>query len=327
MATQRQKVKVGVFLLLCFGLMAVGLVVIAGWYDDTGNHYWMEFEDSVLGLNEGGLVEYLGVPVGKVSEIYVTTHKKAYVQISIDPTKVQLQEGVEGQLVLYSFAAGTMAISLRGGQPDAAALPLGSQIPAKGSAIATISSKIETMMDDLSEIFDLLKGALEGMDEGSLSQIVDDFDKLLKDGSTFLDDGREVMHEASDAVTKLGAKAEESMGQFNDLSDDLRGLTADLRKLVSQTSTQIAGLDISETQVQLNKVLENMAALTEQLQSSVGELDTISASVLHDADNVEHTLRRSMQEITDAFDSVRILVEDLKDDPSALVRGKGNIRN
>lgn len=103
--------------------MAAVVVVLRGYYDDKGVTYAIEFEESISGLYEGGIVTYLGVPVGKVRDIFVTEANKPHVNIVIDPLKVQLFEGVEAQLVIYSFAAGTMAISLEGGHPISGNLP------------------------------------------------------------------------------------------------------------------------------------------------------------------------------------------------------------
>jgi len=122
-ATKKQKMKVGIFLIVGFAAIVFAVTYLSGVYREHGLVYWVEFEESILGLNEGGLVEYLGVPVGRVREIYVTDQKKAHVRFVIDPEKVTLQEGVQAELVIYSLAAGTMAISLRGGDPNNPVIP------------------------------------------------------------------------------------------------------------------------------------------------------------------------------------------------------------
>ena len=67
--------------------MVAATLVITGIYQDPGLNYWLEFNESILGLYEGGMVEYLGVPAGKVREIYVTDNQYARVNIVIDPVK------------------------------------------------------------------------------------------------------------------------------------------------------------------------------------------------------------------------------------------------
>ncbi len=86
MATRKQKMKVGVFLATCFIIVAAAVTYLSGLYEDQGKHYWIEFEESVLGLFEGGQVEYLGVPVGKVSDISVMAKSMMRGQFTIEET-------------------------------------------------------------------------------------------------------------------------------------------------------------------------------------------------------------------------------------------------
>ena len=195
MATRVQKVKVGVFLIVSAGLITVALAVISGFYRPAGITYWIEFDESVLGLYEGGTVEYLGVPVGKVRQIYVTPENRAHVVINIDPETVTLNKGVEAQLVIYSLAAGTMALSLTGGDPDKGPLPPGSEIPAKPSTITAVSGHVEVLMEDLTTIADAVRNGLEGLEEGQLSKMVNDVGRLIEDGRDMLRRGSELVDE------------------------------------------------------------------------------------------------------------------------------------
>ncbi|MBI2433563.1 MAG: MCE family protein [Candidatus Hydrogenedentes bacterium] len=322
MATRKQKAKVGVFLLTCFAIIIAGAMAIAGMYSNRGIHYSMEFEDSILGLGEGGLVEYLGVPVGKVSSIYVTANNKAHVDALIDPVKVTLHEGVEAQLVIYSFAAGTMAISLRGGNPKAPLLEPGGEIPAKPSAFATISSEMEDIMERLGQILEKLNTGLEGMEEGDIATIVDNVNDLLDDGRSFLDDTDQLVNEATATITSLRDEAEGTLASFGDLTEDVRNLSKDIQDLVQTTTDKLDQMDVGELQEKLNRVLENTAQLTEKLNQTAGQIDNLSANAMHEADNIEYTLRQSLEEVTEAFKSLQALTEAVKQDPASLLRGK-----
>ena len=48
MATQKQKVKVGVFLIACLVLIVGGAMLIKGMYHDPGEEYTLELDESVL---------------------------------------------------------------------------------------------------------------------------------------------------------------------------------------------------------------------------------------------------------------------------------------
>ena len=56
MATRKQKVKVGLFLVICSLLIAGGVLLISGFKHEVRIPYWVEFDESVLGLSAGSLV-------------------------------------------------------------------------------------------------------------------------------------------------------------------------------------------------------------------------------------------------------------------------------
>lgn len=326
MATRTQKIKVGLFLIICLGLASISIVVIAGWYKNPGDPYWLEFEESVLGLYEGGMVEYLGVPVGKVSSIFVTANKKAHVELIIDPKKVRLQNGVEAQLVLYSLATGTMAISLTGGDPLAAPLEPGSQIPTKTSIITAISSRMESIIEDLASISESVSTGLAGIEEGDLTAIVEKVNTLLDRGNTFLADGSDLVEEISQTVTQVRGDAQKVIDQLYEVSKDARALTKNVNELVVATKDKVDELEVHQLQGQLDQVLQNITNVSKRLDTTLAQFDALSANTLHEVDNVEYTLRSTLHEVSDAFDSIRSLAEQLRQDPSALVRGKARVK-
>ena len=196
-------------MMACISFMVVATLIITGIYQGPGLHYWLEFDESILGLYEGGMVEYLGVPVGKVREIYVTDNQYARVNIVIDPTKVTLHEGVEGQLVIYSIASGTMAVSLSGGNPVLPKLEEYSKIPAKTSTIEAFSSQLTTILEDVSEISENISGQIANLDETAISDIVHQARDLIAKGDTFVEDTDTLVQEATGAVKDVRKHADE----------------------------------------------------------------------------------------------------------------------
>lgn len=326
MATRKQKLKVGVFLLLCVGIMTVGTLVVTGIYQEPGLHYWLEFEESILGLYEGGLVEYLGVPVGKVRNIYVTGGQHAHVDIVIDPNKVTLHEGVEGQLVIYSIAAGTMAVSLSGGNPELPELKEESRIPTKPSAIEAFSAQLSKILEDVSELADAILAQVANLDETAVSDIVHQVRDLLNKGDDFVEDSNELIREATEAVKDIRKHADTLVDHLDARSNDLGRLAENIEKLVEVSTLRVEQLDIEQLQKQFSELLEQVTAVAQQADETVVRIETVATDIVHQADNVEFALRGALFELRDAFDSIRIMVNQLKDDPSALIRGRGRAR-
>lgn len=326
MATRKQKFKVSIFLLACISFMVAATLVITRIYQDPGLHFWLEFDESILGLYEGGMVEYLGVPVGKVSEIYVTDNQYARVNIVIDPDKVTLHEGVEGQPVIFSIAAGTLAISLSGGNPERPKLEEYSQIPTKTSTIEAFSSQITKILEDVAAISENISGQIANMDDTAVSDIVHQARDLIAKGDSFVEDTDALVQEATAAVKDVRKHADGLFDTIQEHSKDLKTLTDKIGKLLDVSTERAEDLDVEQLQKQFNELLEQVTAVAGQVDETVANMDVLADDVIHQADNVEFTLRKTMMEMQEAFNSIRMLTNNLKDDPSSLLRGPGKVR-
>ncbi len=326
MATRTQKMKVGVFLLICLGIVLGGLALVTGLHENQGENYSIEFRESVLGLYDGAEVVYLGVPVGKVADIFVTDDYSAHVEVLIQPEKVTLRKGVEAQLAIYSLAAGTMAVSLAGGEPSAPELPHGAQIPAKTSTITAVSSRIEELVDGLAQAIGSINRGLEDLEEGKLTDIVDRAHEVLDEGRAFLEKGQGLVENADVTLTDFRGDADKVIDRLMALSDDVHEVAENVNKLVISVNGKVDELDVPQTQQEMGRVLENLGDLTEKLNNTMGEFDAMSANVLHEAGNVEFSLRRSLQEIGEALETTRMFVDQLREDPSSIIRGKGQAK-
>lgn len=326
MATKKVKVKVGVFLVMCFSLIAAAVSYISGTYSDRGVTYWLQFKDSVLGVYEGGIVQYLGVPVGKVTNISVTPSNQANIEISINPSKIQLQNGVQGQLVLYSLAAGTMAIELSGGNPADGPLPPNSQIPARPSAFASISTKVEELMDKVLSMAGMLESALVGLDEGALPATLARVDKILDEAQGLAGEVKSTLSSARGTLDTVQGKIDPVTDEVMALSQNIRKTSDEAGAFLSVAREKASQLDVKELGGKVDTVLEQIAALTMQLNGSVAKLDSSSATMLHEADNIEYSFRNTLTTTAETLLELEALVSQLKQDPSSLLRGKAKIK-
>lgn len=330
MATRRQKLKVSIFLIICIGAMIVGTLVVTGIYQQPGLTYWLEFNESVLGLYEGGMVEYLGVPVGKVREIFVTENQFAHVEIVIDPKKVSLHEGVEGKLVIYSIAAGTMAISLSGGDPQSAEIPEYSKIPTITSTIEAFSSQLTQILEnlsstlkDVSAIGQEVRAQIENIDDKAVSDIVHQVRGLVGKGDEFVAHTDTLVNEATGAVKDVRKHAGSLVETVNARSADLERLAKKIETLVETYTKRGEELNVNELQKQLNELLAQVTNAAEQMETTVSNMDDVAVNLVHQTGNVEYSLRATMTDLSEALESIRVLANQLKEDPSAVIRGRG----
>ena len=326
MATRKQKIKVSLFLIICVAIMAVSAEVISGFYKEPGISYWMEFNESILGLYEGGMVEYLGVPVGKITDIYVTSDQVAHVEIIINPQKVTHHEGVQGQLVIYSIASGTMAISLSGGNKEGERLHEYAQIPTKTSTIEAFSTQLSEILSDVSEISGSIKGQLAHLDETAVKNVVDQVQTLLGKGETFVEDTTTLVKESTETVQDIRSHASSLVSSLETRSTEVASLIKKLEQLVEVSTVRAEQLDVQKLQEQFSELLAQVTNAATQLDTTVANMDLIAQDIVHQAGNVEYSLRGTLAEFRDSLESVRIMINQIKDDPSSLIRGRGRIK-
>jgi len=316
LATRAQKTKVGLFLVICGLLAAGGIILISGYKNVPIVKYHIVFKESILGVTKGTMVEYMGVQVGVVDDFHVTNENNAHVDVHIESDKVTLYEGVQAELVVYSYVSGAMAISLSGPEEKVKILPEGGKIEYKPSLVSNVSSGIQDFMEKIDSLIATIQEGLKGMEEGDLALLIDNVNELIDRGQSFIDTAKKTL-------VDVQGDAEMSLEQFRELMSKAQQLIEDTNETVNITKEKIAQLDVPEAQENINEVLEEMSALAQRLQKSAETLDNTSRTALHEADNIEYTMRQTLRTLTESLDNVRALTEYLKQDPSALVRGKG----
>jgi len=272
------------------------------------------------------LVIAMGVPIGKVTNIQVTNPDRAQVTVTIDPERVTLYRGVRAQLVLISFAAGTMAVGLEGGDPAAGELPPGAEIDAAPSTLTAVSSRVEEMLDDFDNIVVSLSTGLAGMEEGQLTRMVEDADALIKSADGFINDGRELVAEANDTLRSVRGDVEDIIRDVREVSDDVERLVKNTDEFLVTARQKVEPLDLAETERELQRLLENTADLSERINIIASHFDETTKIVLHQASNVEYAVRQGVGQMAEALERVQALASTLQEDPSALLRGRGQPR-
>lgn len=324
MATRKQKIKVGVFLIGCFALITVIVTVVAGYYEFEGIHHDIIFAESVSGLLEGAPVQYQGVPIGKVTSISVNIQNQVMAEVVVNPEKATLYKGVEAELVLYSFAAGTMAISLSGGDRKSGLLPPNSTIQAKPSALTAIGAKAEEVLTAVAELAQVITEQVvaEEGEEG----IIDKVSAILDQGKVLAEKGEELLDAATEAVRNTDGRLARITEEAEGLSQDIRTLARNADGIVTELRAKLGELEVGALQGSLDAAFENVALITERLRETADGLTGTIANIEHDADNVGYELRRSLAELRNALNSINHLADQLRQDPASLLRGRGEPR-
>ena len=348
MATKTQKIKVGVFLVLTTGLFVAGVLLMAGFRHAKEISYTVIFDGSVLGLNEGGLVQYNGVPVGRVSSIRVGEDHRAHVGILIDPQNILLREGVQARLEIFSLAAGTMCVAFSGSDPDGNLLDPKVPIIGEKSLIESASKSVGDIIDAFLQLMNRLSLAFEGLEEGDLAAIVERVATILErvdqslvgveegDVADLIVDVKGIVAEVRKGIEGL------EPGELALVVEDIKAITASLRDgfegmekgelaatfegvrgVVDQIQTSLEGIESGG----LAEAVREMRHLVEQgelfLEDTSAQVDVTRRALLHDADNMQHEVAGTLTELNEAIQAIRNVATQVEEDPASVIRGKG----
>jgi phospholipid/cholesterol/gamma-HCH transport system substrate-binding protein len=325
-ATRVQKTKVGVFLALSIALVVVASLLIAGYRGGNLVTYEIVFTGSVLGLYKGGLVQYQGVEVGRVDQIWVGHGNSIHATMLIDASKITLHRGVKGVLEVYSLATGTMCVALSGGDWDAPphdpARPIiaeESLFEAVGSHMATLMEQIGPVLENLGGVMEELNTAFDGMEDGQLAQTVTRINTTLEEIEGLVDEGRGLLSNTSEGVESLTVELKVSLtslktsvDKFGDWMDTAGEAAIGVKDTVNLIGEKLEPIDFNE----------KMSEVCRNLDEAVSAVETLTETVTYQSDNVHHSLLGTLETMNETLEAVRDLAIYLRENPSSVVRGK-----
>lgn len=320
MATRTQKIKVGVFLLVGIVLIAGGLLLISGLRRGDRVPYVVRFDESVLGLAAGSQVVYLGVPIGSVENIRVGPEGYAIVNINVDPAKAIIHEGVVARLEIMSFATGSMAVALEGGDLNAPELPPYSEIPSTKSTIESVSSQIGDILENLNDITAQLDVGLNGIEDGELAEVVRSAKKLVDNADEFIVASKDAVTDLKAQLETTVERANSGLEKFENLSDDISQVADSMDEFLGTVQEKLEPVELGEIQSQMTEEFTQLAA---ELRAAAEALGSGTETFLHQTDNVEYGILRSLQSLNETLEAIREVAVYLKRDPSAIVFGRG----
>jgi phospholipid/cholesterol/gamma-HCH transport system substrate-binding protein len=186
METNVSYARVGAFVLgLSFLTIVLGVALSFGWNRQSYQTYLVYMHESVSGLTKKAPVKYNGVDVGYVQSIRLHGN---------DPRQVVLQLAIERNIPVYvtteailemQGVAGTMAIELKGGEPNSKRLYSTEQTPypiirAGHSFLVRMDALLSTASQTLQHTNDVVSALSQWLQKQSRVDIGSDLHKTLQ---------------------------------------------------------------------------------------------------------------------------------------------------
>ncbi|MDA8306437.1 MAG: MlaD family protein [Deltaproteobacteria bacterium] len=334
MSKQPNTKLIGGFVVGALALIVAGLLVFGSGrlFEKHTRRFVLFFSDSLSGLNVGAPVDFRGVRIGRVTDIKVVLDKKTLspmipVFIEIDPSKfffagnreelnnlmmannngmtylqLLIKRGLRAQLSILSLITGQLGINLDFFPGTAVKLvnaePGYQEIPTIESPISAIAKTMQKI--PLSQISDKLLQTLDATQKvvGSpqLQSALVSLAQTLKQAHTLLVN-------LNNQVSPLAQDARSNLYQSRKMFTNAAKLTAKLNA------------DIPQVVARLNETLKS-AGLT--IRGANNALDGFTS----DDSPLRLQLLATLNELTSAARSFRILTEYLDAHPEAILRGK-----
>lgn len=320
MSNKSQSTAIGGFVLGAIVLLVGAVMFFAkARFNEPVNQFVMFFDGSLAGLDEGSPVVFKGVQVGSVKDIEVISdpdnleiYTPVYVNIYPDSfkglnghednmrdiTNRIVEKGLKATLETQSLVTGRMRIALEF-RPDVPIKKLGivkdvPEFPTAPSALSVFADEVSRL--PLADIANNMNKLLENAN----NFITDtDIDQSLKNFNQTIDRYREVAETFNTEIKPVADEFKQTMDEYEALA---RNLNNKVPQLVGSMEKSFNGLE---------KVLVDTQKLVSSIEHSYGT-----------ESELQYQLNQTLEELSKAAHSIRVLTDYIERHPEALIYGK-----
>jgi paraquat-inducible protein B len=321
---------IGAFVLGAVLLIIAGLIVLGGGkFFKRTTPVVMYFQGSVSGLSVGSAVNFRGVRVGTVTNVFiryqpdnresliipvfaelsadnvqlVATHaEKKEIRVgSGDTLRALIEQGLRAQLALPSLVTGqaTVSLDLFPGTPATFVntYPDRVEIPTVPSTLQEVQATLQQIYDKISQL--------------PLDELVEDTRTLIKGANRLINDPMvaQAVTNASQAMTDLQQAARTLEGRIGPVISSIETTSDTANRTLKSAQEAIAGTD------------DMLQAAQQALVQADRTLKTAN-SVIQPGGPVNYELINALKETAAAARSLRDLADQLQRSPNSLLFGR-----
>ncbi|MGK9066304.1 MlaD family protein [Stutzerimonas chloritidismutans] len=308
METRAHHVLIGLFTVVAVGCaLLFALWLGKSSMDREYAYYDIGFSQAVSGLSSGSSVEYSGIKVGDVTELWLEPD---------DPRKVRarirvyggtpIKEDTQARLALANIT-GSMVIQLHGGTPESPRLEGDRDDPPLIVADpSSLNALLENGEDLMSNINNLLLSANQIFSEDNINRLSDTLEHL-EQATSVLSDQRGDLAQTLQQFNQLSQQANTVMGELSSLARNANGLLDDQgRSVLTSAAQSMQTLD--RTTARLDRLLEeNQGALNNGMQGF-------------------NELGPAINELRTTLGALRRVTQRLEDNPSGFLLGRDKLQ-
>lgn len=320
MATRKEKVNAGLFLLIGILLLGGTIALVAGLnLRAPGQPYSIRVSKSVGGLREGSTVRCLGVPVGRVRSVEFPKDDVETVNVAIEITKpsTPIRTGTYATLA-SNFLTGETSIDLLGGGNEDPQLEPGAIITWRPTTLMRVEDALPGVLDQLKKITADVHELLGEANRLRVSKLVDDLDTAVLSVQQRVTAAANDLGEMKQQIAGSGDRiAAEAGGLRRDVTASIGSGVADL-KSASRSIEGVAG-KLSVVADNLTKGTDGLDQLLAKLRESATRLERVLGGADELVEDNREELRRTLTSVRQSSRALEELLASVRNDPSELL--------
>ncbi|MEE4637301.1 MAG: MlaD family protein [Wenzhouxiangella sp.] len=264
METQANHVLIGTVTLLG-ALLAVALGLWSASYrtDAAWQEFEIHFSQAVTGLAVGSVVQYNGINMGNVRDLYLDPDDPSRVIALVQvESSAPVREDTTARLTVNGLT-GVSFIQLRGGSPEAPPLTSESgQVPVIVAEESPLQRLLDQSEDIASTASEVMLRLLDFLSEDNAARVADTLDNI--DAFTV------AMAEEKDRVGEIVRNVQEGSALANDMLEEFGQALTEMRALMANLDGQIDTL-MPPLAADLQLSLERFASAAERVDRLLAE--------------------------------------------------------
>lgn len=294
--SRAQRARLGVFLVIGITLLLIFAAVPLGLkFNDKYNIFIAYFKgESLSGLEQGAVVKYSGVPIGKVEKITYIPNDLSKVRVEM---KLQADFPLKVDMVATTGAMGITGlkyVEITGGTNESKLLKPGSEVPTKQSMISTITGKAEVIVGKIELLLNHLNQITNPDSLVAFREILDNVAVITSDVRGFVSESRP-------HIQSITASTNDIISKVDGIASDVKEFTGNFKNAVTGEQFAATFASIDSTAIALKELTENLSLMIRQTREDF----TVG-----------------MQNIREATENANQLTKVLAENPSLLLRSE-----
>jgi phospholipid/cholesterol/gamma-HCH transport system substrate-binding protein len=291
-----QRARLGVFMVVGVVLLAIFVSVPIGFkLADRQKRYYAYFEGETLsGLEQGAVVKFHGVPIGKVTKINYDPQNIVRVKVEI---RIQYDFPLKQDMYIQTGMMGITGlkyVEILGGSNESPLLKPDAVIPVKASFIESITGKADVIIAKIELLLNNINTFTNPDSMESIRTIFDNVAAITTDVRTFVADARPPITTISYSLAKTTAKIDT--------------IAQEVQSAVSTFNKSIDAQRVAEILQSVNAAATSLRSLSENLDLTIRQ--------------TREDFTVSMENLKETMESANELMKVLAENPSLLLKSE-----